>query len=157
LKTTEKIGLYVGQHYTNGGDIATAVRTYTKPVFETPEDPPDDAPIAVKKRWELKLKRIVDREEKLEDNITKLYNLVWGQCLDALHAKIESLSEFADIRDAMEGIELLRLIKTIAFKFEPQIYAPLAINNAIHKFVNAKQGKQINGCSRISRAFSEQC
>jgi hypothetical protein len=43
----------------------------------------------------------------------------------------------------MEGIELLKLIKTIAFKFEPQVYKPLAIDNAIQKFVNAKQGKQM--------------
>jgi hypothetical protein len=149
MKTTEEIGLYVGQHYTNGGDIATAVRTYTKPVFESPEDPPDDAPAAVKKRWELKLKRIGDREEKLEENITKLYNLVWGQCSEALRAKIESLNEFSNIRDVMDGIALLRLIKTIAFKFEPQLYAPMAIDNALHKFINAKQGKQMTAAAYL--------
>jgi hypothetical protein len=149
MKTTEEIGLYVGKTYSHGGDIATAVRTYAKPVFETLEDPPDDAPIATKKRWELQLKRLNDQEDKLEENIAKLYSLVWGQCSDGLRAKIESLKEFAEIRDYMEGIELLKLIKTLAFKFEPQIYTPLAVDNAIHKFVSAKQGKHMTAAEYL--------
>jgi hypothetical protein len=43
----------------------------------------------------------------------------------------------------MEGIELLKLLKTILFKFEPQIYKPLAIHDAMYKFMTAKQSKQM--------------
>jgi hypothetical protein len=151
IKTTEEIGLYVGQHYSHGGDIATAVRTYERPTFESPEDPPDDATIAVRKRWEDKLKRIGNREEVLEDNITKLYNLIWGQCSDAMQAKVESLPEFAAIRGPMEGIGLLKLLKTIAFKFEPQVYKPLAIDDAIYKFIHARQSKQMSAAEYLEQ------
>jgi hypothetical protein len=46
------------------------------------------------------------------------------------------LPEFAGVRRVMNGIE--------AFKFEPQIYKPLAINDAIHRFVNARQAKNVS-------------
>jgi hypothetical protein len=142
MKTTEEIGLYVGQNYTHGGDIGTAVRTLERPNIVSPEDPPADATMAVKKRWEEQLKQWGQRVDAMENNITKLYNLVWGQCSDALRAKIEAQSEFAAIRDhPMEGIELLKLIKTISFKFEPQVYKPMAIDDAVYKFVTSRQGK----------------
>jgi hypothetical protein len=144
MKTTEEIGLYVGQNYPHGGDIGTAVRTLERPVIVSPEDPLPNATMAVKKRWEDQLKRWGQQLDALENNITKLYNPFWGQCSDALRAKIVSQPEFAGIHDhPMEGIELLKLIKAISFKFEPQVYKPLAIDDAIHKFVNAWQGKKM--------------
>jgi hypothetical protein len=57
MKTTEEIGLYVGQHYSHRGDIGTAVRTLERPVIAIPEDPLPDAPMAVKERWEDQLKQ----------------------------------------------------------------------------------------------------
>jgi hypothetical protein len=90
--------------------------------------------------------------DTLEENISKLYNLVWGQCSDALRAKIKSQPEFARIRDyPMEGIELLKLIKTISFKFEPQVYKPLAIDDPIRKFMSAKQGKQMQAAEYLEQ------
>jgi hypothetical protein len=152
MKTTEEIGLYVGQHYSLGADIGTAVRTLARPVIEDLADPPPDASIAVKKRWEGQLKRWNQRMDTLEENISKLYNLVWGQCSDALQAKIESQPEFARIRDyPMEGIELLKLIKTVSFKFEPQVYKPLAIHDAVRKFMSTKQGKQMQAAEYLEQ------
>jgi hypothetical protein len=150
MKTTEEIGLYVSQHYSHGADIGTAVQTLARPVIKDLADPAPDASLAVKKRWEDQLKRWNQRMDTLEENISKLYNLVWGQCSDALRAKIESQPEFARIRDyPMEGIELLKLIKTISFKFEPQVYKPLAIDDAMRKFMSARQGKQMQAAEYL--------
>jgi hypothetical protein len=150
MKTTEEIGLYVGQHYLHGADIGTAVRTLARPVIEDLADPAQDASLAVKKRWEDQLKRWNHRMDTLKENISKLYNLVWGQCSDALRAKIEAQPEFPHIRDyPMEGIELLKLIKTISFKFEPQVYKPLAIDDALRKFMSARQGKQMQAAEYL--------
>jgi ribosomal protein S7 len=51
----------------------------------------------------------------------------------------------------MEGIELLKLIKTISFKFEPQVYKPLAIDDAMRKFMSAKQGKQMQAAESLEQ------
>jgi hypothetical protein len=89
MKTTKEIGLYVSQHYSHGAGIGTAVRTLARPVIEDLADPALDASLAVKKHWEDQLKRWSQQMDTLEENISKLYSLVWGQCSDALRAKIE--------------------------------------------------------------------
>jgi hypothetical protein len=141
-RTTEEIALYVAKEYKNGGDIGMAVKTLTVPEFELPAELPKDAPLGEVKRWEGRINRIGKREEELENNIQKLYNLIWGQCSDPLQARLESMTEFTPIAQEMHGIELLKLIRSVAYHYEPQLFKPLAIDDAIIKYAMLKQGKQ---------------
>jgi hypothetical protein len=140
-RTTEEISIYVAKEYSYGGDIGMAVKTLALPEFKLPADLPEDATLGEVKQWEDRIKRIGNREEALERNIQKLYNLIWGQCSDPLHARLESLDEFEAISRTMDGIKLLKLIRSVAYHYEPQCYKPLAIDDAIVKYAMFKQGK----------------
>ena len=41
----------------------------------------------------------------------KVFSLVWQQCTEAMHAKVKAHHESKVIEDALNGIELLRVIK----------------------------------------------
>jgi hypothetical protein len=139
--TTEEISIYVAKEYNYGGDIGMAVKTLTIPEFKLPEDLPEGTTLGETKQWENQIKRIGDREEAMDKNLPKLYNLIWGQCSDPLQARLESMTEFTVIGQSMNGIELLKLLRLVAYHYEPQLFKPLAIDNAIVKYVMLKQGK----------------
>jgi hypothetical protein len=141
-RTTEEISIYVAKEYNYGGDVGMAVKTLTVLTFKLPEDLPQDATLGEVKQWENRIKRVGDREEAMDKNLPKLYNLIWGQCSDPLQARLESMSEFNKIGQDMNGIKLLQLIRSVAYHYEPQLYKPLAIDDAIVKYVMLKQGKQ---------------
>jgi hypothetical protein len=50
MKTTEEIGLYVGQHCLYGGYIGTAVQLLDKPLIVSPANPPAEATMADRKQ-----------------------------------------------------------------------------------------------------------
>jgi hypothetical protein len=66
---------------------------------------------------------------------------VWGQCTDALQAKVESSRGFDAIHEASDGIEVLEVIKTIAFNFQGQKYLPHPIHEAKRRFFLLYQSK----------------
>jgi hypothetical protein len=49
------------------------------------------------------------------ENRQKVYSLVWQQCTESMHAKIKAHSHFKTIEQALNGIDLLRIIKLICF------------------------------------------
>ena len=66
-----------------------------------------------KKRHEVQLEKIFDRINTLEDNMTNLYSLVWGQCADALqqglcgHAGFEKKDIELDAKWSLKQIKLM--------------------------------------------------
>jgi hypothetical protein len=83
----------------------------------------------------------VKRNNLLESSIMTLYSLVWGQCTDAMQAKLEASPDYDETQEANDGIELLKLIKTIAFNFQSQKYLPHAIHEAKRRFFMHYQGR----------------
>jgi hypothetical protein len=59
---------------------------------------------------------------------TSLYSLVWGQCTDAMQAKVEATSTFNAIFASNDGIELLKTIKQVSFNFQSQKYPAHAVH-----------------------------
>ena len=98
------------------------------------KDPATKASAFVIKKWEKKLDLLMKQEEKLEQNIHTLYSLIWGQCTDAMHMKVEALDNYESMSGNSEGIELLKSIKSIAFNFQSQKYLPHALHKALRSF-----------------------
>ena len=48
----------------------------------------------------------------------KLYSLVLGQCTESLRAKMKGKEDWKKIDDKRDSVELLRMIKEIAFKVD---------------------------------------
>jgi hypothetical protein len=91
------------------------------PTLKVPMDPAAGATKTEELIWKNKVKEYVRRETYyLEENIKGLFSLVWGQCKDIMHQKVEALHAFEKLSAKNDGIELLKMIKNTAFLFETQ-------------------------------------
>lgn len=141
MKTTREIGLYVGRTYSDGSDIKLAVETLEMPTFVMPADPPDDAGRGVVLAWENRVKAHSKRLLNYESNVKTLFSLVWGQCTEALQAKVEADTNYNNMAKVpQDGIQLLKIIKDIAFDYQSQKYLAHAISDAVFKFWTFQQG-----------------
>ena len=154
VKTIQKIADYIGQEYKCGGISRTEVMTQRVVVIPLPTrptgttvtgagnvvtvTPPDVLDISDYQS----AKKTVDYQilHQLE-NRQKLFSLVWQQCTDSMHAKIKSHRDYHSIEQALDGIELLRVIKLICFHIEDEKYIPQKVHETKAAFYHLKQGR----------------
>jgi hypothetical protein len=65
--------------------------------------------------------------------------VIWGQCSEALQAKLESLDEYEAMRDTSDCPELLKAIQGIMYKFESQRYVVVSLDDAQTQYFNIRQ------------------
>lgn len=75
------------------------------------------------------------------ENHQKVFGLVWEHSTDALQAKAKSHSDYAVTEAALNGIELLRIIKLICYDIEDEKYVPQKVHECKAEFYAMKQGK----------------
>jgi len=140
-KTTKEVADYVAKNYGCGGDIRLAVLNLELPVLEQPEDLADGATATEKRIWEKEIDEYVKEKAKLKQNVKALYSLVWGQCSDAMRAKLEGQQGHEAMSKRADGIGLLKAIKSIVYNFQDQKYLPEALFEANRRFYSCNQGK----------------
>ena len=125
-KTMKAINNYIGQTFDNPGDIQTTIEQMEKYEIPMPLEPDNYGTEDENKTealiFEKQINRYILREELLNNNITKVFSLVWGQCTDTLKAKLESTNNWKDIQKNKDALQLLKEIKNIIFKFEDESY-----------------------------------
>eukprot|EP00957_Ditylum_brightwellii_P157642 11998244-Ditylum_brightwellii.AAC.1 len=67
-----------------------------------------------------------------------------------MRAKLKSTNEYEVAAEASDVIQLLRLIKKIAYQYESQRYPHRAVHAAMHAFhlTSQKEGTTLEGCGR---------
>ena len=83
-------------------------------MMKGPDDPDDPDDRIEFKKWEREYDKFCKWEKEVEDNMTTLYNLVWGQCSDAMQQKLEGMLTYHDISANKEAIALLIAIQDTA-------------------------------------------
>ena len=140
-RTTMEIAEYVGRTYKYGMDIRLSIENMTMAKFELPEDPPTDATRTEIRLWEKRIDDYALRENTLKENIKTTYSLIWSQCSDAIRQKIEATEDFSNIAPNGNAIELLKIIKDIAYNFQSQKYMPHALHEAKKRLYNCYQAR----------------
>ena len=82
IRTTSAIAEHVGRKYRYGGDVRLAIMTLELPTMALPPDLEPTASQAQKRIWEKKVDDMARRETWLDENLSSLYSLIWGQCSD---------------------------------------------------------------------------
>jgi hypothetical protein len=141
-KTTKEIAEYVGRAYS--ADARTTVETLALPTFAYPDDPAADATETTKRRWQKKVDSMVMKEDRFEEDLTKVYSLIWGQCTEYLRAKLEARDSFGQVMSNYDTIELLKSIKDCVFKFSDEKHASHSLHEASRKFYTSQQDKNSN-------------
>jgi hypothetical protein len=72
--------------------------------------------------YEKAITRYLLKEEQFKETRVKLFATKWGQCTENLKAKLESLTNWSEIKEQKKAIQLLIEIKNIIFMFEDQSY-----------------------------------
>jgi hypothetical protein len=88
--------------------------------------------------WKLKLKSFQIRTEEYDNFHAGLYNVVLGQCTEALQDKLRSHSDFPNAYQ--NGIALLVIIKTLTYAFEERRKLVDALREIKKMFYAFEQG-----------------
>ena len=103
----EKVMNYVITNFKNGGDLKPLFRKLTNPkeAFEKKHKIKDlrESPTDIDRSIHAeKIKQYIKKEEILDNNMEKLFGVVWGQCSTMLHTYLKSLSDFEDKADNLD-------------------------------------------------------
>ena len=123
VKTVQKIADYIGQEYKCGGVSRTEVMTQEVVIIPTPTrpvgtrttsadgsvttTPPDTLDIS---DYQSAKKTVDYHIQNQQENRQKLFSLVLQQCTEPMHAKIRAHRDYQDIEQALNGIELVRVL-----------------------------------------------
>jgi hypothetical protein len=143
-KTTKEISTYVGRVYKGGKDISTAVDNLQFPELLMPEEPDDNVTLGKTRYWEKKLDAFVKRKELLADNMGRLYSLVWGQCTEMMKQKVEAMDEYAEHAKEKDGIELLKMVRSLCFSYQSQKHVAHSLVESLYRFATLRQGKDMH-------------
>jgi hypothetical protein len=80
--------------------------------------------------WEKQVDEHVKRGMMLSENLKTACSLIYGQCSDAMRAKLELRPNHERIENTCDAIGLLENISTIMFQFQSQRYSALALHKA---------------------------
>ena len=122
-RTLDELKIYCSTTY-----IQEAV--LLEPLFERLENPvleKPTKPVYSQDSEEKSLEEDIYKEEikvyvkaraSLKNTLHSLFSVIWGQCSQVLKNKLESKSEYEDIKANSDVSGLLKLIKTIVYQFE---------------------------------------
>jgi len=142
-KTMKEVTECAGRTCKCSADICKAVETLKDTMIVPPAEPGNTATDTKKQIWERKVDACVKHESICKQNLEMMCSMIVGQCSDAMRAKLESQDEFKWIANESDAMELLKLIKGIAFNFQRQKCPVQSIHETIHHFHLLRQDKQM--------------
>ena len=78
----------------------------------------------------------------LNSNLKTAYAVIWGQCSEAMKAKLTSLDDFETKNHEKDCVWILKEIKGIMYRFEGQRYIYLYLDNALTTYYAYTQGAE---------------
>ena len=143
--------IYVQSNYERGADLRPLIYKLEDPMpsvesHEPPypgkkdadgkEIPPSKGE---EKKWDIKMKRHVEREELVEANIEKLFALVLGQCTQGLVAEIKAENEYENKAKMNDALWLLMKIKVISAGVDSRVNRIFTYHEKLVDLVLLKQ------------------
>ena len=135
-ETTKEIGEYIGRVYGREMKIlvlAMKESTPKKPVY--PKDGNDENKAIWSKEYDAYMKKL----EKYNDNKARVFGLLYKQCTKAMKDRIEKITEYEDLEEKSDVIELLKLIKNIIFDSNERKHPSLRAVLAWRKLAGCRQ------------------
>jgi hypothetical protein len=86
-------------------------------------------------RYNIKMKTMVKREDKYEDDMKLSYSLIIGQCNDEMKHELKSQKDYEVIRNTFDVIALLRLLQQISYNYKAQDFTLMSIAKGTRKVI----------------------
>ena len=139
IRTTREISTYVGVVYTRyNADFTAAVDTLDLPDPIEPPAPDPDNQVAFE-CLKYVYKEYMNKVQEYTNFRSGLYNLVMGQCSEALKERLKSHEDFLDANQ--NGIALLTIICSLPHTFEERRKLADGLSDVKMAFYKLRQGK----------------
>jgi hypothetical protein len=140
IRTTEVLGQYIAKYVKYPADMTCLTRELKQPSITRPLDLTSSASEFEKLQWKQEVEDYFKRNRQLQHNTKTVYSVIWGQCSEALRARLKSHPDF-DVNDTSQNCEwLLKTIKGIMIRFESQRFVFLSMADATQQVFTFRQG-----------------
>ena len=137
----EALGEYTKKTLKYSEDLALLfVDPIALPTLNEPADPDPNANQTQTLIWNEEVKEYVKRARQLRGNLATLYAVMWGQCSEAMRAKLKSLNEYGDRMNDNDCAWLLQQIRAVTLQFDSTRNSFLSLMDARTSFLTCKQG-----------------
>jgi hypothetical protein len=92
--------------------------------------------------WNKEIKEYVKHARQLQGNLATIYAVTWGQCSEAMKAKIKSLDNYIKRTSNNDCAWLLEQIRAVTLQFDSKRNSFLSLMDARTSFLTCKQGQQ---------------
>ena len=151
-KTTKEIAEYAGRHCKQSLDIRTAIETLAEVVIPVPADRGTSNTTFNNLMLGKDLDIYVKRVDVYNQNKAEMYSTVIGPCTDALRAKLEADANYTTYNTNGDVVNLLNLIRTLAYDYESQRNPFLALHSSLKSFYgHSQKGHETN--DQYSKSF----
>ena len=138
-RTTKEIAEYVARELHGcGSEIATGMVDGVEPAIPMPPTP-DDSDWTAQMRYKMSLDDYSKEMRYLKEGRKKAYAFVWGQCSDAMRAKLEAMTGHGTVNLNKDLYGLLANIKDVSLGFQSQKHPFQTVHEIKRKFFALKQ------------------
>jgi Zinc knuckle len=109
------------------------------PKIEMPVDPGTNASKTQDLIYAEKIKQYVQRETVLTGNMRSVYAVIWGQCSEAMKAKVKSVTDYKEKSENNDCVWLLKQIKATMLQFGEKRSVFVSLWRARREFANCTQ------------------
>jgi len=93
------------------------------------------------RKWEIKCKNFLNRQEILIKNVHKIYGIVIGQCTPTLRSTLKSDNDYNNKSAVFDAKWLLDKLKILMAGVDPKANAAHTLHKQVLTFFNTRQGQ----------------
>ena len=139
-RTLEALDGYVKKGMKYSEDLAPLFAAQmTQPVIEKPTSPGADADETDTLIWKEDVKEYSKRLRIMRGNLAAIQAVVWGQCSEAMKAKIKSIHDYDTKTTECDCAWLLKNIKAVTMQFDDKRNGYVSLLDAMAGFLNCRQ------------------
>jgi Zinc knuckle len=142
-KTVEALESYVKKNLTFSEDLSNLFAEDMKePIITEPEDPTKDSKVPTKLQdmvYVEQVKGYVKRLTALQSNLGTVHAVIWGQCSEAMKAKIKSLKDYKTKMETIDCFWLLKQLKAVTLQFDEKRNVFVSLLEARTSLLTCKQ------------------
>ena len=111
----------------------------SQPILTKPPDPGEDADEGDKELWKEDIKDLSKRRRVLRGNLMAIQAVIWGQCSEAMKAKIKSLPEYKNKLEESDCYWFMINIKAVTMQFDAKHKPHMSLWNSVAGLANCRQ------------------
>jgi hypothetical protein len=139
--TLEALQSYVKKSLKYPEDLAPLFAlTMTEPVIDMPQEPGANPSRTEDMIYTEQVKQYVKRESMLTSNKAATHAVIWGQCSEAMKARIKTLADYQTKAKANDCFWLLQKIRAVTMELDEKKHGTMSLLDAQCELLNCRQG-----------------